>query len=199
MKDLFKVPVCTNNVNRFAGKQVLSHRSTISEHSFEVTYYSTLIVQKLVMDGFLTAEQGLEVNQYSLVHDIPEIFTGDVPYTAKARFPELKETLNKVEQEIWEEVLPTFRTPASAEAKFICKVADAIAVSREIMTEFSMGNIFFGESELENCRNIFSTCFNKYKDEVSDDVWMGTLQSLLHMVHGSSIEHLVKEAIGNAD
>lgn len=199
MKDLFTVPVCTNNVNRFAGKQVLSHRSTISEHSFEVTYYSTLIVQSLVGCGALTPEQGLEVNQYSLVHDIPEIFTGDVPYTAKARFPELKETLNKVEQEIWEEVLPTFRTPASPEAKFICKIADAIAVSREIITEYSMGNIFFGESELENCRNIFKTCFNKYKEEVEFALWIGTRHVLLKMTEGSSIEHLVKEAIGNAD
>lgn len=199
MKDLFKVPVCTNNVNRFAGKQVLSHRSTISEHSFEVTYYSTLIVQFLMARNALTAEQGLEVNQYSLVHDIPEIFTGDVPYTAKARFPELKDALNRVEQEIWEEVLPTFRTPASAEAKFICKVADAIAVSREIITEYSMGNIFFGEEELENCRNIFGTCFRKYRNEVSNDVWKYTREALLGMSEGSSIEHLVKEAIGYAD
>lgn len=195
MKDLFNVPVCTNNVSRFAGKQVLAHRSTISEHSFEVTYYATLIANKLRSLEVIGNTTAIDIIEYSLVHDIPEIFTGDVPYTAKARFPELKETLNKVEEEIWREVLPTFKTPPTNEAKFICKIADAIAVSREIVTEHSMGNIFFGEDELENCRNIFRTCFNNYKSKVSNEVWVSTLDTLLDLVKDTSIHQLVWDAL----
>lgn len=195
MKDLFNVPVCTNNVSRFAGKQVLAHRSTISEHSFEVTYYATLIANRLRSIEVIGNTTAIDIIEYSLVHDIPEIFTGDVPYTAKARFPELKETLNKVEEEIWREVLPTFKTPPTNEAKFICKIADAIAVSREIVTEHSMGNIFFGEDELDNCRNIFRTCFNNYKSKVSNEVWVSTLDTLMYLVKDTSIHQLVWDAL----
>lgn len=195
MKDLFNVPVCTNNVSRFAGKQVLAHRSTISEHSFEVTYYATLIANKLRSLEVIGNTTAIDIIEYSLVHDIPEIFTGDVPYTAKARFPELKETLNKVEEEIWREVLPTFKTPPTNEAKFICKIADAIAVSREIITEHSMGNIFFGEDELDNCRNIFRTCFNNYKPKVSEELWECTRDLLIELADGTSIEKLIGDSI----
>lgn len=163
MDKLFYVPSATSNVFRFAGKHVVGKRSSIAEHSFEVVYYTSLIVKQANLSPTL----GMECLEYAMVHDIPEVFTGDVPYTAKAQFPELKVALDKVENAMVSSLIPEYKMLIDNmmdEVKFICKLADAIAVTREISTEISLNNPAFGIREVQNCVDIFNNTFSKYKD-----------------------------------
>lgn len=175
MKSLFEVPSRTAHIQRFAGKYIGGHRSSISEHTFEVVYYTSLILHAMrdvdqvskSPDSFARAIAATnfesEAMMYAIIHDIPEVFTGDVPYTAKAEFPELKAVLDKVEKAVSTRFIPTFDSNPSDDVKFLCKLADAIAVTREIVHEYKANNPLFTDKEIGNCRVIFETAFHKYQ------------------------------------
>lgn len=192
MCKLFEIPSRTNHIQRFSGKHIQAHRSSIAEHSFEVAYYTAMIMNSAIADNPLCiALQSVKAYalEYALVHDVPEIVTGDAPYTVKARFPELKEALNKVEEVVFPELVPSFNTSPDECIKFVVKLADAIAVTREIVTEIKYGNASFGDKEIQNCRDIFNTTFKKYYDCVH---YESIVKAFHKVVEDSPIDNILK-------
>jgi 5'-deoxynucleotidase len=75
---------------------------------------------------------------YAFWHDVPESITGDIPSTAKWKFPSLKNILTKIEDEIEQhyDLLPTI-----GESEYdILKVADSIETILFCREEQNMGN-----------------------------------------------------------
>jgi hypothetical protein len=79
--------------------------------------------------------------QLALVHDIPEIFTGDIPVSVKQRKPEIKILLDEIESEIMlQELNGIFPKDPCLTTKFIVKVCDYICVRLELFHELSASN-----------------------------------------------------------
>src|SRR5262245_13906419 len=87
-------------VRRYHAKRAVVHQ-TVADHCWGVCvilmwlYYPDLPPNKKL--------------QRALMHDAPELITGDIPAPAKWRSPELKTALAKLEQQVSEELgLPVF-------------------------------------------------------------------------------------------
>lgn len=190
MDKLYFVPSATSNVFRFAGKHVVGKRSSIAEHSFEVIYYTS----KIVNAAMLPDEVKLECLEYAMVHDIGEVYTGDVPYTAKAQFPELKVALDKVESVMLGSAIPEYTEmldSLSTTAKFVCKLADAISVTREITSEICLNNPAFGTKELQNCVDIFNNAMNKFK---GSHYYEDVVAAFGVVISGTGLEEILNNA-----
>ena len=137
-----------SHVKRWAGHSLVGHRSSIAEHSFEVAYYTDLLVKFICFGTDLVpANTKIRVNKlkgdiltYALHHDLGEITTGDIPYIAKRDFPDLKKAADEAEAQSLVKLGIELTTDPMI--KFIVKVADMLAVSREIQTEVTLGNIY---------------------------------------------------------
>lgn len=139
MINLFEIPSRTESVQRWQGVEMLGKRKNISEHSFQVALYS-LILYKEIGGGFYGVIKS-DLLHEALVHDIPEIITGDIPVSCKQRMPEMKEILNKLEEAILAEDLKALEINSSHQnTKFIVKVADYLCVRQELDRELQLGN-----------------------------------------------------------
>jgi len=87
-------------VARYHAKRAHTHQ-TVADHAWGVA-----LVLMWMYHPQLPPSKSF---QRALLHDAPELITGDVPAPAKWRSPELKAALTKLEQEISEEMgLPVF-------------------------------------------------------------------------------------------
>lgn len=75
-------------VKRFHTVQTIGQQ-TVAEHSFFVC---------LILNTILSGEVSNNLLKAALFHDLAEVSTGDVPATTKWRSPELKGTLEDLEQ-----------------------------------------------------------------------------------------------------
>lgn len=163
-----------HHVQRWNGRRIISHRRSVSEHTLEVISVAQCLMDDYENTGiligenpYLTSEMKLNVLEYALVHDISEAIIGDVPYVVKVAFPELKSTLDKVEDSLvldlginsdrWLDI-----------SKFTVKVADNIVVGVEILEEIQAGNPS-KEFDMRNYYNIADSIrekFSKYDIEL---------------------------------
>lgn len=135
---------------RFAGEEILGHRMTIAEHHYEVVTYVMYIIDSLNKNGeVITLSEMQCAIRLALVHDMPEIITGDIPTPAKYAIAKFKEVLDELEDMVVENVLPDYIknqfdiVNACADvivANVIMKCADIMAVTREIVDERKRGN-----------------------------------------------------------
>jgi hypothetical protein len=117
------------------------------------------------------------------------VLTGDVPYTTKVSFPELKTTLDKVE-EIYKTELDVFSKPSDL-SKFICKLCDLLAVAREISIEVDLNNNWFTEEDMKtNCSNILIDNFNKYFSKLDIKTTEDCLNFFKQLIENTSLEFL---------
>lgn len=151
MKHLIDCVRDAHHVKRWSGTNIIGHRRSISEHSFEVA----LISNKL-LDGFFSylTEKNLdesaavrfirllrgETLEYALSHDLAEVFTNDVSYVAKAKSQPLKDALEELEVEFLRKLeLPTSED-VSLVSRIIVKTADIIVVAIEIQEQLDINN-----------------------------------------------------------
>lgn len=129
----------TESVVRWQGVKILGKRKNISEHCYETAIYSLIMFNQLGLERY-GIDKG-DLLQCSLIHDIPEAYTGDMPVSAKQRKPEIKAILDELEKEVQQDDLPIlFNKEFNLPTKFITKVADYLCVRNELLEEIGLGN-----------------------------------------------------------
>lgn len=165
----YQIPENANHVNRFAGNFMVGHRSSISEHSYEVTYYALMVCTEWSKNVLFIDHYKSDILEACILHDIPEIYTGDIPYPVKARFPEMKGMLSNIENTFMETVLPEYSKKVYHPiVQFIVKYCDTIAVAREIITEHELGNRAF-DLFIPNIQKIFNSLYHDTKLKTYED------------------------------
>lgn len=99
----------------------MSRPQSVAEHSYNVAMIAAYIVDKLPSDMKPASLREIVVN-WSLVHDLPELVTGDIPTPVKE---EIRESLNKAEANLFPEITRQ-KESLSKLARVVCKQADLI-------------------------------------------------------------------------
>ena len=103
---------------------------TVAEHSFGVA-----LVVLSITNGYASAE----LLKAALYHDIPEIETGDVPFTAKQKYPKIKRVTEDIEELFMSEWDLTTNLPD--EDKIILKWADMLHLLLYCKAQRDLGNV----------------------------------------------------------
>lgn len=180
-KELIGLPVKATQVKRFTALHLLGHRSSIAEHSYEVVFLSYLLI-RMISERMPELHEPLQskaaaIYEHAMLHDIPEVETGDLPFPVKNQYPELKKALAKVEADFMQAYFPFVNEPEVL-VEFIVKIADTIAVAREIITEISIGNTDF-ISHVGNIKLIFHKVFLKFRSKGVDESLLKTVYDIV--------------------
>lgn len=111
------------------------HTHTVAEH----VYGSQIIAMELCLLNGLTASSMMRVVGTLLVHDAPEVWTGDWPAPIKREVPELKSIEAQLERQFYAKhniELPSIIPIEEA----IVKAADTLDLAMVCMREKLMGN-----------------------------------------------------------
>lgn len=117
---------------------------SVAEHSYYVALYTEFICKELK----LCNATRLVAIQYALLHDIPEIYTSDIPHPIKSRSPELRTILQGIEYDIlrdhFTEYLPLIQGIDQEESfeliRVIVETADVLSVIQYTKQEITLGN-----------------------------------------------------------
>jgi 5'-deoxynucleotidase YfbR-like HD superfamily hydrolase len=101
-------------------------KQTLSQHQWGVA-----IICKYLKDNIKADELML-----ALTHDATELITGDIPATFKWSFPEIKNILNDVENQIT--FIPTY--DCDKDFKYVLKIADMIEGMIYCYNQYYVGN-----------------------------------------------------------
>ena len=95
---------------------------TVAEHSWRVW----MLVRQWAQTAALTVEEYADSQELALMHDIPEIRTGDCPTPAKT--PEMKEILTAAEHEIYPPLAKLEKSVNGCTRDYVkfCDMAEAI-------------------------------------------------------------------------
>lgn len=164
-------------ISRFAGEEIMGHRMTIAEHHFEVVSYVIYILDMLAINSKvqITPETYNMCVRLALVHDIPEIYTGDIPTPAKYAIESFKGILDELEELVIDEVLPDHIghqfeiTNGDTTAAIVVKCADIMAVTREIIDEQKRGNHI--SSDLNFIDNALTRLSEKFSINSNGNDW----------------------------
>lgn len=129
-------------LNRYNNRDRITQEN-IAEHSFYVGFAVMKLSEMFNIDDNIK----LKALQMSVLHDIPEIYTSDVPYPIKQKSPALKTALEELELEFMKETYPQFYElfdeftfANDSDAVLLVKVADAISVLQYAQREINLGN-----------------------------------------------------------
>jgi 5'-deoxynucleotidase len=154
---------------------------SVAEHSFYTAYFTSLMC-------FLVKQAGEQVNAekaitMALLHDIEETFSGDILGPFKHYSPEVKEAINKVNQEtiqhafadlpenLKEHYLGVWKEEGerkTLEAQIV-KVADTLSLIAKCGEEVQVGNQFFQEmydSQIKNLKDYDASWWLKIKESM---------------------------------
>ena len=125
-----------------------------SESLAEHQYYCGLILM-LLKDDIINVEYAdfCMLLQYVLIHDIGELYTGDIPHNVKQDYPELKSLLEKIEiehanQTGFTDVLNYVNKKDYLFKLF--KLCDTIQVIQYCKNEINLGNTITNISRIYN-------------------------------------------------
>ncbi len=99
---------------------------------------------------FEITEPSAELVKAALYHDVTEFVTGDLPYTAKAGYEDLRGLLDKIEYSLEQEL--RLNTAITEEEKWYLKCADRIEMCYFSLEQLRMGNT--------NFREVFCTAYD---------------------------------------
>lgn len=129
-------------LNRYNNRDRITQEN-IAEHSFYVGFTVMKLCELFSVDN----DTKLKSLQMSILHDIPEIETGDISYPIKQKSPALKTALEELELEFMKETYPQFYElfdeftfANDSDAVLLVKVADAISVLQYAQREINLGN-----------------------------------------------------------
>lgn len=134
-----------------------------SESLAEHQYYCAVIImllKPLLID--INEQQYNLLLEYALIHDVGELYTGDMPHNIKKDFPLLKETLDLAEQKFLKQhglYHIEHRVQESPVLKTIFKLADTIQVIQYCKNELILGN---HSKEMEQINEVAHDEFDKY-------------------------------------
>lgn len=115
------------------------HSENVAEHSEFVALFCTEILSKLD----LPPEMERDVMILAVMHDIPEIYTSDVPYPVKCAYPEIETVLREAEKDYivknYKKFSDILLNPHLL-VKAIMKLADVYSVLQYCLIEQQLGN-----------------------------------------------------------
>ncbi|MEK5205288.1 YfbR-like 5'-deoxynucleotidase [Bacillus sp. FSL R10-2789] len=132
------------DIIRYNNRPKIKHEN-VAEHTFYVSATVLKVCQMYNIDD-MTKLKALE---FATVHDIPEIFLGDVPFDTKVDNPELREILERAEEASLDKNLPEFSAAykqfleeekKETVAYLITKLADTVSVLQYSNRELELGN-----------------------------------------------------------
>lgn len=128
-----------SKIIRYNHRRKLQDES-VAEHSFFVSLFCLKIMSKLN----LPADIEREVLILAALHDAAESKTSDIPHDVKANYPQMREILDKVENdyynEHWKSYFDYVQNPKTV-VEYIIKLADAYSVHQYCLNEMELGNI----------------------------------------------------------
>ena len=107
-----------SNLKRW-GIVEMSRSQSVAEHSYNVVMISAYIVDKLPNEIKPAGLREIVVN-WSLVHDLPELVTGDIPTPIKEL---IRTSLDGAEKDLFPE-LSLYKESLCELSRVICKIAD---------------------------------------------------------------------------
>lgn len=113
---------------------------TVADHTCFVSILSLKILSQLGITDDKIIKNTLIL---SVLHDIPESCTSDVPYDVKDRNPELRKLLEKLEDEYYNKYWANFSEALEAKDELpglIVKLADVYSVFQFCYSEINLGN-----------------------------------------------------------
>lgn len=149
-----------------------------TENVAEHTFYVASTVLKLCTIFNLNESIKNKALEFAIVHDIPEILIGDVPYDTKVNNPLLREEIEKAEIKSLSDHMPEYLDSYSkfieeekleTTAYLVTKLADTISVLQYSNRELDLGN------NTEQMKNINSgskeriqKLINKLRDSIEE-------------------------------
>lgn len=143
-------------VSRFHTKPLLFNQD-ISQHSFNCTFIAMELCNNV------EDVDSNKIIKYVLCHDLAEVFSGDASGEAKKYHPELKEVLDKIEQQWFNEHLPDYLKDVfdlNPQEKLIAKCADILEGLQTALIDVRLGNTLL-ESAV---RDLYHTLIDKVVD-----------------------------------
>lgn len=128
----------------------------VSQHS----YFVSLFCLKLMKNIDLTIEEKYEILVKSLLHDLGELETSDIPYDIKQNNPRIKEILSLIEEEYYNKFWNEYKDilfNENEKEEVILKLADTYSVRQYVLNEITLGN-----NNIE-MHNIFKSSINRIK------------------------------------
>jgi len=116
------------HVRRYHTVQTVGHQ-TVAEHSFHVT---------LILLHLTQGKASAELLKAALYHDLPEVYTGDIPATAKWASPVLVNSL-KLLEDVFDEH-HDLRVNLSEDDKRLLKFADMAELVMYSLDQLRLGN-----------------------------------------------------------
>ncbi|WP_353856829.1 YfbR-like 5'-deoxynucleotidase [Bacillus sp. Bos-x628] len=129
---------------RYNNRPKIKHEN-VAEHTFYVITTVLKICQMYNVDDYIK----LKALEFAAVHDIPEIFLGDVPYDTKVDNPTLQKILNEAEIVNLKKYMPEYakayeqflkEEKEETIAYLIVKLADTVSVLQYSNSEIELGN-----------------------------------------------------------
>jgi len=135
-------------------------QQSVGEHSWQL--------QRILLA--IWPEVPREVLIHAITHDVGEIATGDLPFPAKARDPELKKKIDEAEKSAHLRMSMPWCLPApqhlSTEVLAIFKFAEYIEMWEWALDDMDMGN---RNAELVRIRCL--EALNKMQQQLSKEIW----------------------------
>lgn len=129
-----------NNRNRI-------HNEDLAQHSFIVAYN----ILKICFDYKIPNDIAHNAVAMAIVHDMPEMFTADIPHNCKVNYPELQSMLSEIEKTYIHSEIPEVETLFLQYTKIeecvkcelpvlLVHIGDAISVLQYVNREIDHGN-----------------------------------------------------------
>lgn len=154
---------------------------TVAEHSFYTAYIASLLCDVLGEAGVsIDREKAVSM---ALVHDMEEMFSGDILSPFKHYSAEVRESIQKVNREVVPQVfeglpkdmqeryIALWNEEAAAESQEaqVVKTADRLSLLSKCAEEVKVGNEFFEkiyQDQLKLLREYDASWWQKIKDQV---------------------------------
>lgn len=167
-----------NSLKRYNNIPRLKQES-LAEH----LYYTSILITKLLENTNLSVELKYSLLTYTLVHDIQELYTGDIPHNVKKDSPELKTLLSNLEDSwlqktVYYNLIKQFEVESGKNHNLheLFKLADYLQVIMYTQEELKYGNKHI---EIEQ---IYSNA-KRLADELTDRL-------IMHRVLKSSFNYM---------
>lgn len=130
------------------------HPQTVADHTYGVLQWLAYLVPR--------ADLTKRLMLATLNHDVAELFTGDIPFTAKRAYPQFKTVLNEVEDDLHERLDVVFALTAKEES--LLKFADLAEMGHYALRERVLGNSTMDEV-LDNVINALIKLVSEWDNE----------------------------------
>lgn len=119
------------------------HNEDLAQHSFMVAYNILKISYNYPE---IDKNDVYRACSMAIVHDLPEMYTADIPHDCKVKHPELRTILSSIENEFISEEMPELKTlyaeytEGKSLAFLLVEIGDAISVLQYVNREIVHGN-----------------------------------------------------------